>query len=159
MRYNAARQLGRASSTKLRLVSPVTLQATADPAPTLSSATVNAAGTTLTLAFSEAVQFGAGGNGGFVATFTLGALTLTYASGTGTSSLVYNSSRTIYKTLNETGTLDYTQPGNGVEDLTGNDLVSFSGTAITNNSTQTYTPPTAGNAKHGGRIRTRARRR
>jgi hypothetical protein len=35
----------------------------------------------------------------------------------------------------DTPTLAYTQPGNGVEDLAGNDLASFSGQAITNNST------------------------
>lgn len=113
-------------------------------APTLSSATINTSGTTLTLTFSEAVTFGAGGNTGFVATMTGGASALTYASGSGTSSLVYNFARTIQS--GETGTLAYTQPSNGVEDSSGNDFVSISGVSVTNNSTADTVVPTLSNA-------------
>lgn len=109
-------------------------------APTISTATIAAAGTSITLAFSETVTFGAGSNTGFALTATNGgaSVTLTYASGSGSSSLVYNTSRTIKST--EVLTLAYTQPGNGVEDAAGNDLVSFSGQSVTNSSTQNAAP-------------------
>ena len=104
-------------------------------APTLSSATIPAAGTSITFAFSEPVYFGAGGNSGFAVTMSGGAATLIYSSGEGTSSLVYTTSRVVNS--GETGTCAYTQPTNGVEDGAGNDLVTFSGTSVTNNSTAT----------------------
>lgn len=104
--------------------------------PTLVSASVDTTGQLLTLVFSEAVTFGAGGNTGFSLSATNGAVTPVYASGSGTTTLVYGwVSRLIYST--ETVTLGYTQPGNGVEDLVGNDLATFSGSAVTNGSTQT----------------------
>ena len=104
-------------------------------APTVSSAAINTAGTTLTLSMSETVVIGGGGNGGLTVSASGGAATLTYASGSGSSSLVYNFSRTILQS--ETVTRSYTQPGNGIEDLAGNDLASFTAQAVTNNSTQT----------------------
>ena len=111
--------------------------------PTISSVSINTAGTSVTLTFNVAVTFGAGGNSGFTATMAGGATTLTYASGTGTTALVYSSSRTI--TRNEIGTLAYVQPGNGVEDTIGSiDLVSFSGQAITNGSTVNNAPTDIG---------------
>lgn len=112
-------------------------------APTVTSASIDSAGTTITINTSEAVQFGAGGNGGFAITPSGSAATLSYASGAGSSALAYTISRAIV--TNETATLAYTQPGNGVEDLSGNDLVSFSGTNVTNNSSvPAFTPFTAG---------------
>lgn len=105
-------------------------------APTLSARTINSAGTSLTLTGSEALSVGAGGSAGFTVNASGGAVTATYASGAGTSALVYTLSRTILST--ETVTLDYTQPGNGLEATTGGaDLASFSAAAVTNNSTQT----------------------
>ena len=105
---------------------------TAGP-PVLSSATVQAAGTSINLVFSKSVSIGAGGNGGFVATMSGGAVTMTYSSGSGSATLVYTLSRTIGGA--ETGTLAYTQPGNGVEATTGgDDLASFSGSTITNSA-------------------------
>lgn len=112
--------------------------------PTLSTAVIPTAGTTISLAFSEAVTFGAGGNGGWSLTMSGGAVTPTYASGSGTATLVYSLSRTIE--VSETGTISYTQPGNGVEDTSGNDLVSLGPTSITNNSTQDITVPTLSSA-------------
>lgn len=107
-----------------------------DAAPTLSgNPTINADGDELTIALNEAVSIGAGGNGGFVLDASGGAATLTYASGSGTSTLVYSISRPILD--DETVTLDYAQPGNGVEDSAGNDLAGFTEQAVTNNSTQT----------------------
>ena len=102
--------------------------------PTMSSATVASNGTTVTLAFNETVSVGAGGSSGFVISPSGGAATISYSSGSGSSSLVYTASRTIYQ--GETLTIAYTQPGNGIEDSSGNDLASFSATSATNNSTQ-----------------------
>lgn len=107
-------------------------------APTVSSRTVSANGTEFTIAFDEAVT--ATIDTGFTLTPTSGgaAVTLSYTSGSGTSSLVYTASRAI--TRNETLTLAYVQPGDGIEDAAGNDLASFSGQAVTNNSTQNNAP-------------------
>ena len=92
--------------------------------PFLISGTILANGTDLSLQFSEAVQIGAGGNGGFTIALSGGAATLTYDSGDGSSNLIYTISRTVQ--VAETGTLSYTQPTNGIEDLEGTDLESFS---------------------------------
>lgn len=94
----------------------------------LLSVNVPASGTTIRIGFSTAATIGAGGNGGFAVTLSGGACTLTYASGSGTPTLVYTTSRTVAP--GETGTLAYTQPTNGVEDSQGNDLASFSGVSI-----------------------------
>lgn len=111
--------------------------------PTVTSATIDTNGTSLTINHNETVTFGAGGNGGFAITPSGGAASLTYSSGSGSSALVYTLGRTI--ATNETATLAYTQPGSGVEDLSGNDLASFSGTNVVNNSTQSgFVPFTIG---------------
>lgn len=102
--------------------------------PALSTKTIASNGTTLTLSFNETVSIGAGGNGGWTIAPSGGSATLTYSSGSGSSSLVYTISRPIQ--YNETATVSYTQPTNGVEDDSGNDLVTFSGSSVTNNSTQ-----------------------
>jgi hypothetical protein len=103
--------------------------------PTLSSATIPSAGTSISLAISETWNFGAGGNGGVTMSMSGGVVTATYASGAGTSTGVWNLSRTVLQ--GETGTISYTQPGNGIEDTSGNDMVTFSGTSVVNNSTAT----------------------
>jgi hypothetical protein len=102
--------------------------------PTLTSATILTGGTTLVLAFSEAVGPGAGGSVGWALSLSTGSVTASYASGSGTSSLTYNLSGTVVTST--TGTVSYTQPGNGIEDGTGNDLTTLSGFPITNSSTQ-----------------------
>jgi hypothetical protein len=106
-------------------------------APTLSTATIGTNGTTLTLVFDETVSIGAGGNGGFALTLSAGTSTPTYTSGSGSNTLVYTLGTVVNSGI--TGTIAYTQPGNGVEDGSGNDLATFSGTSITNNSTQVPT--------------------
>lgn len=103
--------------------------------PTQISRTINSAGTSLTMLHSQAVSVGSGGSGGFTVSLSGGAATLTYASGSGTTSLVYTISRTVNS--GETGTISYTQPGNGIEGTVGGvDLASFSTQTVTNNSTQ-----------------------
>lgn len=103
-------------------------------APSLSSATIPSAGTSITLSFGEAVSVGAGGNAGWTISPSGGAATLTYSSGAGTAALVYGLNRTINS--GETATVAYTQPGNGLEDGAGNDLGTIATAACTNNSTQ-----------------------
>lgn len=80
------------------------------------------------LGFSEPVEIGAGGNGGFALTASGGAVTMTYVSGDGTRRLIYSLSRTVGR--DETITLAYTQPGDGVEDADGNDVASFTDAPI-----------------------------
>jgi hypothetical protein len=105
----------------------------ADDPPFLTSATIPTGGTTIVLAFSEAVTPGAGGSIGWALSLSSGSVTASYASGAGTSALTYNLSGTVNS--GTTGTVSYTQPGNGIEDGAGNDLATLSGFAITNNST------------------------
>jgi hypothetical protein len=112
--------------------------ASADTAPpTISSATINAAGDTLTIAFSEIVNVTT--STGFTLNMSGGAAGLTYSSGSGTNSLGYVITGRNIDTA-ETGTLDYATVANGIEDASGNDLASTgeSDIAVTNNST--YSP-------------------
>jgi hypothetical protein len=107
-------------------------------APTLTSATIAVNGNSISLLFSEPVVFGAGSNGGFVVTMSGGASVMTYSSGSGSSTLVYTLGRQI--TTGETcSNFAYTQPGNGVEDGSGNDLVTFNNqqAKVTNNADTT----------------------
>lgn len=117
--------------------------------PTLSTATIGTSGTTITLAFNETVSIGAGGSAGWALTMSGGAVTLTYSSGSGSSSLVYSLSRTVAYGETVSSGLNYTQPGNGLEDTAGNDLATLSSHAVVNNSadvtnpTLTITSPTS----------------
>jgi len=104
--------------------------------PTLTSALINAAGTSLYLYFSETVV--ATINTGFAITPSGGAATLTYASGSGSSTLVYTISRAIQQSETLTGA--YTQPGNGIEDAAGNDLATIESFNVTNQSQQAEPP-------------------
>lgn len=105
-----------------------------ETAPTFVSAIISGSGSSIAISFDEAVTFGAGGNTGFAVTLSGGAATLTYVSGDGSDTLVYSLSRAIQ--YDETGTIVYTQPTNGVEDAAGNDLATFTAQAIVNNSSQ-----------------------
>jgi hypothetical protein len=95
--------------------------------PTVITASINAAGTQLTLVFSEVVT----GHTGFALTASGGLSTLTYVSGDGSTSVVFSISRTIH--TNEILTIDYT--AGDVQDVAANLLVNFSGMAVTNGST------------------------
>jgi hypothetical protein len=100
----------------------------------ISTATVQSTGTQIYLTFSQIVSVGSGGSGGFVLSMSGGASAMTYSSGSGSTTLVYSLGRII--NVGETGTLAYTQPGNGIEATTGGaDVASFSGAAVTNNVT------------------------
>lgn len=98
-------------------------------APSVSGIKIAPGGDSVTITFDTEVEFGAGGNAGFAITPSGGAATLTYASGSGTRILVYSASRSIDPA--ETATMDYTQPGDGVQSVaTGDDLETFSGTSV-----------------------------
>lgn len=106
-------------------------------APTLSSAVVGTDGVTLTLTFSESVSIGVGGNGGWTIVPSDFDATVSYASGDGTAALVYTVNRIIWSA--ETATIDYAQPGDGIENGGGEDLANISDGVVTNNSEKT--PP------------------
>jgi hypothetical protein len=98
-------------------------------APTLVSATVDVAGTTLTLVFSEAVT------GVATADFALsGSHALSNVGGSGTTWTMTCGQVNQGETL----TLNYT--GTAVKDLANNQMATFSGTAVTNNSTFAVAP-------------------
>ena len=97
-------------------------------APTLSSATINAAGTTLTIVWSENVT----GSSGLSITPSGSLASITYASGSGTSTYTYTISRPI---LDEE-TVTISASSSNIVDGATNTLANFTGTSVTNNSTQ-----------------------
>lgn len=105
--------------------------------PTLSSATIGTDGETFTFVFDENVNIGTGGSSGWSITMSsAGSDTLTYSSGDGTDTLVYTFGTVIDAGETVTAGLDYTQPGDGIEDDAGNDLATIDDASVTNNSTQ-----------------------
>lgn len=103
--------------------------------PTLTSATVGSLGLYADLLFSETVEAGTGGNGGWsMSCATTGAISMTYSSGGTTNTLAYSLSDTPIQ--GETCTVAYTQPTDGIEAVDdGTDLATISSAAVTNNST------------------------
>jgi hypothetical protein len=97
-------------------------------APTLSTATINSAGTTLTIGWSENVT----GSSGLSLSPSGGLASISYASGSGTSTYTYSISRPI---LDEE-TVTISASGSNIVDGATNTLANFSGTSVTNNSTQ-----------------------
>ena len=108
--------------------------------PTMSTQAIGADGRTVTFTFSEAVTIGAGGSGGFVLTNgDSEEIALIYVSGAGSTTLTYQSSVCIPSTDTFTAGLVYTQPTDGIEDMAGLDLASFTGAGaktVTNGSGQ-----------------------
>jgi hypothetical protein len=106
--------------------------------PTISSATIDATGTTLTIVFSEPVVVNT--STGFTLDMDDGTGEgLTYASGSTTNTLVYNITGRMIETDAE-GTLDYVTVTNGIEDLVGNDLASTGESDITVMNNSEHTP-------------------
>lgn len=97
-------------------------------APTLSSASINAAGTTLTLGWSENVT----GSSGLSLSASGGPAFLDYTSGSGTSTYTYTITRSIK--IGETVTISASS--SNIVDGATNTLANFTGTSVTNNSTQ-----------------------
>jgi hypothetical protein len=103
--------------------------------PILNTATIGANGTYWTFEFDKNVRFGSGGSGGFAVAMTSGGvINLTYVSGENTNSLIYSGSSTVTYGDTVSSGLDYTQPGNGIEETNlGDDLLSLNGHAVINN--------------------------
>lgn len=114
-------------------------------APTIPVASIGSAGNTLTLLADKPLSDGGDGKAGF--TFNVGGVTLTYASGAGTTSLVYNISRVV--SFSENLLLNYTQPGHGWVDSLNNPVATFTGLAVANHSTQDGGAIWLGNAVGG----------
>lgn len=93
-------------------------------APTLVSATINSAGTGLTLVFSEAVT------GVSAANFALSSGALSAAAGSNTTWTM-----TVAPAVTQGATITLSYSGTAVKDLALNSLLAFSGFSITNNST------------------------
>ena len=104
-------------------------------APTAFASAVASDGETLTITWSETVV--ATASTGFTITPSGGAATLSHVSTSGNTSTFTISRIILY---GETAVIGYTQPGDGIEDPTGNDVVTFSGFSVTNNSTQIDSP-------------------
>ncbi len=102
-------------------------------APTITSATINAAGDQLTLVMSEPCSVPVIVTGITVDASGSGSVSAIYASGSGTSSIIYNLSTRIY--LGETCTLAHA-PGSGsvFQSLRGVPLGAISAGAVVNNS-------------------------
>lgn len=110
--------------------------------PTLSSAVVPSAGTTLVLTYDENVT--ATDESGFNLDSDGGSVTLSGLSGDGTDTHTYTLSRTVLDT--ETLNVDYDSGAGSAVDDASNDLASFTDIAVTNNSSQTGAPPTLSSA-------------
>ena len=101
----------------------------------LNSATIENNGSTWTLVFNRAVSIGAGGSAGFSGALTTGGVfNLTYTSGANSTTLIYESDITALEDETLSDGLDYTQPGDGLEDSNNDDLASFTNFTVTNNT-------------------------
>lgn len=108
------------------------LEEAGEAAPVPSIVAVSVPGTQVFFDADENITFGAGGPNGLTLTMSGGAVTLTYSS-FGGGNLVYDTSRRILAV--ETGTISYTQPGDGIQgSSSGLDMESFSDFAVTNSS-------------------------
>lgn len=103
--------------------------------PFLSSAVIATDGADISLVFNESCTTGLGGAGGVTLSASGGAVTASYASGSGSTTYVYNLSRTLLS--GEVVSVSYVQPGNGIQATVGGaDVASFSDLAVENDSTQ-----------------------
>jgi hypothetical protein len=101
-------------------------------APTLDTASVSVNGLTVTAVADEAIDAGTDGWSGI----TVGGVALNYTSGARTTTVVFTAASRIPA---GTVTLNYTQPGDGIQDLSGNLLDNISGASVTNNSAPVVT--------------------
>ena len=111
--------------------------------PTVASASIGTDGTTVTVNFSETVVTTGYDNGDFDLDCTSAGngISLNSISGSGSSRTL-----TAATTINsgDTCNLDYTGGADEIEDTAGNDLATFSDTAVTNNSTINPSPQQSG---------------
>jgi hypothetical protein len=109
-------------------------------APTPTELKIDAVGNETTWTFSEALQFGAGGSGGFTMTSCSGGVTTLSNPVISGNDVTFDINRYVYNS--ETSCVGgYTQPTLGLQDTaeTPNDVVTFADEAITNNSGATAT--------------------
>jgi hypothetical protein len=106
--------------------------------PVLESATINSTGSQITLTFDQAITLGPNhSDSDFPNLHNTPDTnpTFTYSEGDGTVTLTFSLSEIVSEGVEPI--LDYNQPGDGIRTTSGGvDLVSFSGFAVTNNSTQ-----------------------
>ena len=112
--------------------------------PTFSSAAVNAAGTQLTLTYSEALSATTAATSAFSVLSAGSADTATSVTASG-STVVLALTNTIY--ASQVVTVAYTDPTSGddasaVQDSAGNDAITLSATSVTNSSSTAKTTPT-----------------
>lgn len=126
---SSCRDLPRRLFRNVRLADPIPVP------PTLTAGTVASTATDVYLLFSETVEIGTGGNGGWsMNCAATGAISMTYSSGDTTNTLAYSLSDTPIQ--GETCTVAYTQPTDGIEAVDdGTDLATIPSMAVTNNST------------------------
>ena len=123
-------QLGAADTAKYNLeIQGDVDTSTTETSPALATpgaleiveAYLSAEGDGVFLLFNRAAYVGAGGSGGVVVTIGETDYPLTYVSGDGTNAFLFEFSGAFV--YDETAVVDYTQPGNGLEDGDGEDLV------------------------------------
>lgn len=113
--------------------------------PTLSSATIPEAGTTISLVHSESVTATISAGFDLDCTTAGNDITMTYDSGSPSTTLVYTLGATVNS--GDTCNLDYTQPGDGIEATTGGgDLASITDGTVTNDSIQSTSDGFVGNS-------------
>lgn len=106
-------------------------------APFLSLATINSAGTSLTLVWSESCTNGGAGGNGITLDSTSGAVTATYSSGSGSDTYTYTVSPSVKQ--GAVVTVSYAQPGDGIEATVGSvGVESFSNSPVVNDSTAQF---------------------
>jgi len=120
--------------------------------PTLTTVTIETNGTSWTYVYSEAVTCAPTSDccDDFTVDVAGGPIAQIYASGSGSNTVVCTGSPTVLSGEAVTAGLDYMQPGDGIEDLAGNDLASIDDKAVTNNSTQTTGIALEGSASNIG---------
>lgn len=96
-------------------------------------------GLTWTVNYSQATYIGSGGSGGHSANMSRGAVGLSYVSGSGTATLTFTGTRLVYD--GETGTYSYSQPGDGMENITGDDVATTIDQVVANNASAQEPPP------------------
>lgn len=111
-------------------------------APTLTSAIINSAGTSLTLTYNEALDTGSTpANGAYSLAGTVRTVTGVNVTG---STVVLTLSGAVAQGASVT--VSYTAGGSPVQDAAGNDAGNLTNQAVTNNSTSDQTAPTLSSA-------------
>jgi hypothetical protein len=112
-------------------------------APTVSTVVIGTNGTSWTFTYSEAVTCSSTPNccDDFVVSMSgQGPVTLSYSEGSTTSTVLCTGNKTVRANETVSVGLNYTTVSNGIEDVAGNDLATFTSKAVTNNSVVPFAP-------------------